>query len=93
MKEIKDTVLYCICENFCESIYYSSGSAKAKSYGSYSSVSGSATMLQEYLKLTLILKLIYHTYLFRRWKSLSSEDKEKYKEKAKAAKTENYEVN
>jgi hypothetical protein len=45
------------------------------------------------VKLTLILKLIYHTYLFRQWKNLSSEDKEKYKEKAKAAKTENYEVN
>jgi hypothetical protein len=79
------------CEYFCDSIYYGSGSAKAKSYGSYSS--GSATTLQEDVKLTLILKLIYHTFLFRRWKSLSSEDKEKYKEKAKAAKTENFEVN
>jgi hypothetical protein len=37
--------------------------------------------------------LICYTFLFRRWKSLSSEDKEKYKEKAKAAKTENFEVN
>jgi hypothetical protein len=50
-------------------------------------------MLQEDLKLTLNLKLIYYSYLFRRWKSLSSEDMEKYKEKAKAAKTENHEVN
>jgi hypothetical protein len=47
MKEIKYTIIYCVCENFSDSIYYSSGSetviiygsdsAPAKSYGSYSS--------------------------------------------------------
>jgi hypothetical protein len=29
MKEIKYTILYCVCEIYCDSIYYSAGSAKA----------------------------------------------------------------
>jgi hypothetical protein len=49
-KEIKYEILYFVCENFCDSIYYGSCSAKAKSYGSGSAeaksyVSGSATLL------------------------------------------------
>jgi len=58
MKEIKYTIIYCVCENFSDSIYYSSGSetviiygsdsAPAKSYGSYSS--GSA-IISAYPKL------------------------------------------
>ncbi len=30
MKETKYTILYCVCENFCDSIYYGSGSAKVR---------------------------------------------------------------
>ncbi len=46
MKEIKYTILYCVCENFCKVrrvLNYGSGSATAKSYGSYGS--GSATLI------------------------------------------------
>ncbi len=44
MKEIKYTILNCVCENFYDSILLRSGysSAKAKSYGSYGS--GSVTL-------------------------------------------------
>ncbi len=30
MEEIKYTILYCVCENFCDPFYYGSVSAKAK---------------------------------------------------------------
>jgi hypothetical protein len=48
MKKIKYTILYCVCEKFCDSlvgtvIIYGSGSATAKSYGSYDSESGSGS--------------------------------------------------
>ncbi len=35
MKEIKYTILYCVCENFCDSFYYGSGSLRPvmKYYG------------------------------------------------------------
>ncbi len=50
MKEIKHTILYCVCENFCDFIFYGSGSDFLARYGSgsassYDSGSGS-TMLQ-----------------------------------------------
>jgi hypothetical protein len=41
MKEIKFTILYCVCENFCYSISYGSGSRTVINYGSGS---GSATL-------------------------------------------------
>ncbi len=53
MKEIKYTFFYCVCENFRDSILLRSGSAKAKSYGSYDSGSSYAT-----LNLMFILKKI-----------------------------------
>jgi hypothetical protein len=43
MKGIKYSILYCVSENFCDTIYYGSGSATAKSYGS--SGSASATLI------------------------------------------------
>jgi hypothetical protein len=54
---MKYIVLYCVCENFCDSILllfgtgsgtvinYGTGSAAAKSYGSYNAGAGSATTL------------------------------------------------
>jgi hypothetical protein len=43
MKVIKYSILYCVSENFCDTIYYGSGSATATSYGS--SGSASATLI------------------------------------------------
>jgi hypothetical protein len=38
MKKIQHTILYCVCENFCESIFYRSGSGSGSgtviNYGS-----------------------------------------------------------
>ncbi len=34
MKEIKYTILYCVCENFCDPFYYGSGSGTVIDYGS-----------------------------------------------------------
>ncbi len=49
MREIKYTVFYCVCENFCDSIFLRFRFRQAKSYGSYSS--GSATVHGTVLKL------------------------------------------
>jgi hypothetical protein len=54
MKEIKHTILYCVCENFCDFIFYGYGSDFLARYGSgsgsassYDSGSGSTTLQTE----------------------------------------------
>ncbi len=34
MKKIRYTFSYCVCENFCDSIFYGSGSGTVMNYGS-----------------------------------------------------------
>jgi hypothetical protein len=55
MKEIRYPFYYCVCENFCD---YGSGSAKAKSYGSYGS--GSATPDSSYSEKVTDLNKAHH---------------------------------